>query len=87
MSFIIPILTFAVGVFVYRNSTPKVSLENISEHIWFYDGMNVEIESYAQLEFFDENGWYIGEPFEKREFFTNLDLEKNTTNLENYNSN
>lgn len=83
ISFIIPFLTFAAGVFIYRNSTPKVSLETISAHTWFYDGMNVEIESYAQLEFFDENGWSIGAPFEKKEVMTYLDLENNLTNIEN----
>ncbi len=44
--------------------------------------MYVEIETYAQLESYDENSWYIGEPFEKNEVWTNLDLEKNSTNLD-----
>ncbi len=48
--------------------------------------MSIEIETYAQLEFFDENIWYIGEPFEKRQIFTILDLEENTTDLEDLKS-
>lgn len=83
ISFFIPILTFFAGVCVYRLSTPKISLETISKYTSFYDEMQVEIETYAQLENFDENLWSIGEPFEKYEAMTFLNLENNSTNLEN----
>ena len=83
LSFIIPILTFGFGVYIYRISTPNVSLETISNYTQFYDGMNVEIETYAQLLFFDENDWSIGEMFEKPEAATYLNLENNPTNLAN----
>ncbi len=44
--------------------------------------MNVQIETFAQLESYDENSWYLGEPFEKKEVWTILDLEGNSTNLD-----
>jgi hypothetical protein len=74
IAFIAPILTFAIGVGIYRISVPNVSLETISEHTVFYDGMNVEIETYVQLTHFDENEWYLGEPFEKKQIFTWLKI-------------
>lgn len=86
LSFIIPILTFCAGVYIYRISTPKVSLETVSKYTTFYDEMNVEIETYAQLENAEENLWSIGEPFEKYEAWTFLNLENNTTYLENLSS-
>lgn len=42
----------------------------------------MEIETYIQLKGYDENDWYIGEPFEKKESMTSLNLEKNSTNLD-----
>lgn len=86
LSFIIPILTFCAGVYIYRISSPNVSLETVSKYTYFYDGINVEIETYAQLENFDGNSWTIGEPFEKYEAVTFLNLENNSTNLENLKS-
>ena len=82
LNLLIPILTFALGVGIYRVSSPKVSLEKISNYTFFYDGINVEIETYAQLTSYDKENWYIGEPYEKKEVFTNLDLENNSTNLD-----
>ncbi len=80
-AFIIPIITFCLGVFVYRNSTPKVSIETITKHTIFFDGMNVQIETYAQLEFIDEKVMYLGEPFEKYEAWTYLNDEETSINL------
>ncbi len=81
--FIIPIITFSLGVFVYRNSTPKVSIETLTKYTNFYDGMNVQIETYSQLEFIDEKVLYLGEPFEKYEAWTYLLTEDTSINLEN----
>jgi hypothetical protein len=82
LNLLIPILTFAFGVGVYRVSSPKVSLEKVSNYTFFYDGMNVEIETYAQLTTYDKDNWYIGEPYEKKEIFTDLDLENNSASLD-----
>jgi hypothetical protein len=75
------ILSFAIGVGIYRISSPTVSIETISNHTFFYNGMSVHLETYAQLESYDENLWYLGEPFEKKEVWTNLDLEQNSSDL------
>lgn len=83
LNLLFPILTFALGVGIYRVSSPAVSIQTITNYTSFYDGMNVEIETYVQLESYDENIWYIGEPFEKMEVRTSLDLEENSTNLDN----
>jgi hypothetical protein len=81
--FIIPIITFCLGVFVYRNSIPKVSIETLTKRTNFYNGMNVKIETYAQLEFIDEKVLYLGEPFEKYEAWTYLHTEESSINLDN----
>ncbi|HXH69558.1 MAG TPA: hypothetical protein VNI60_04340 [Pyrinomonadaceae bacterium] len=81
--FIIPIITFCLGVSVYRNSTPEVSIETITKHTSFYDGMNVQIKTYAQLESIDEKNLYSGEPFEKYEAWTYLHTEENSINIDN----
>jgi hypothetical protein len=86
LNLLIPILTFVIGVGIYRISSPNVSLAAISEYTFFYNGMNVQIETYAQLESYDGNSWYIGEPFEKQEVSTYLDLENNLTNLDTLHS-
>jgi hypothetical protein len=82
-AFIIPIITFCLGVFVYRNSIPKVSIETLTKRTNFYNGMNVQIETYAQLEFIDEKVLYLGEPFEKYEAWTYLHTEESSINLDN----
>ena len=81
LNLLIPLLTFTLGVGIYRIALPEVSIATISEYTFFYDGMNVQIETYAQLASYDENEWYLGEPFEKKEVFTHLNLENNSTNL------
>ena len=86
LNLLIPILTFVLGVGIYRVSSPNVSIQTITNYTLFYDGINVEIETYVQLESFDENIWYIGEPFEKMEVWTSLDLEKTSTNLDTLHS-
>lgn len=55
LSFIVPILTFCVGVYIYRISSPNVSLETVSKYTYFYNGMNVEIESYLQAVSYDDD--------------------------------
>ena len=86
LNLLFPILTFALGVGIYRVSSPAVSIQTITNYTSFYDGMNVEIETYIQLESLDEDTWYIGEPFEKMEVWTYLDLEKNSNNLDTLHS-
>lgn len=81
LNLLIPLLTFSLGVGIYRTASPAVSIAAITDYTFFYDGMNVQIETYAQLASYDENEWYLGEPFEKKEVFTQLDLENNSTNL------
>jgi hypothetical protein len=80
---IISIITFFLGVFVYRISTPKVSIETLTKSTNFYDGMNMQIETYAQLVFIDEKILYLGEPFRKYEACTYLHTEKSSINLDN----
>lgn len=80
--FFVALLTFALGIFIYRVSSPKVSLETISKYTAFYDGMNVTVETYAQLKSYDDKSWYIGEPSEKMEIWTNLDISNVHINLE-----
>ena len=82
-SFIIPIITFSLGVFIYRNSTPKVSIEALTNQTNFYDGMNMQIKTYAQLELTDEKVLYLGEPFEKYEAWTYINIKDSTINIEN----
>jgi len=86
LNLLIPLLTFTLGVGIYRIASPNVSIATISGYTFFYDGMNVKIQTYAQLASYDENEWYLGEPFEKKEVFTHLDLEKNSTNLDTLHS-
>lgn len=81
INLLIPVLTFTLGVGVYRISSPTVSIEMISDYTFFYNGMDVQIETYVQLASYDKNEWYLGEPFEKKEASTYLDLENNSTNL------
>ena len=79
---LIQILTFTIGVGIYRTVSPNISIATISEYTFFYDGMDVEIETYVQLKGYDKNDWYIGEPFEKKEVLTSLNLEQNSTDLD-----
>jgi hypothetical protein len=86
LNLLIPVLTFAIGVEIYKISSSNLSIQAISDYTSFYDGMNVQIETYAQLASYDEREWYLGEPFEKKELFTYLDLENNSTNLSSLHS-
>lgn len=82
LSLMIPILTFFIGVEVYRNVTPQVSLETITENTAFYDGMNVEIESYMQADEMDEDFWRLGQQFEKPEYWTFLNFDENISEID-----
>lgn len=82
LSLTIAILTFFIGVEVFRNSTPKVSLETITENTAFYDGMTVEIESYMQADDIDENLWRLGQQFEKAEYWTFLKFNENKSEID-----
>lgn len=81
LSLMMPILTFFIGVEVYRHSTPQVSLETVTENTAFYDGMNVEIESYMQAEEIDTNLWRLGQQFEKPEYWTFLNFDENKSEI------
>src|SRR5262245_46451125 len=83
---IISISTFSLGVFSSRvfssrESYPLVSLEEISRNSEYYDGKTVEIVTYAHLFEIDDKTLVIGEPYEKPESFTYLDLKENSLNL------
>jgi hypothetical protein len=83
LNLLIPILTFIIGVGIYRISTPNVSIETLTKYTAFYDGMNVQIETFAQVEPIDGKVLYLGEPFEKLEAWTYLHTEGNSLNLDN----
>ncbi len=78
---IISISTFCFGVLTAPNSYKQVSLEEITQNCKYYDGKRVEIITYAQIFRVDEESIIIGEPFEKNEIITFLDLEENSINL------
>ncbi len=82
LNLLIPLLTFAIGVGTYTSVSPNVSIETLAGYTSFYDGRDVEIETYAQLASYDENIWYIGDYSEKKGVLTYLDLEKNAINLD-----
>lgn len=86
LSLMMPILTFFIGVEVFRNATPKVSLETVTENTAFYDGMNVEIESYMQAEELDANLWRLGQQFEKPEYWTFLNFDENKSEIDSLKS-
>ncbi len=77
LNLLIPIVTFAFGIGIYRNSTPNVSLETISENTFFYDGLNVEIESYAQLWNADDDELFLKDYNNKTELLTHLKFSEN----------
>lgn len=83
LNLLIPILTFIVGVGIYRISTPNVSVVTLTNYTAFYEGMNVEVETYAQLQPFDSKLLYLGEPFEKPEVWTYVNTEENSLNIDN----
>lgn len=86
LSLMMPILTFFIGVEVFRNATPKVSLETVTENTAFYDGMTVEIESYMQAEEIDTNLWRLGQQFEKPEYWTFLNFDENKSEIDSLKS-
>lgn len=86
LSLMMPILTFFIGVEVFRNATPKVSLETVTENADFYDGMSVEIESYMQAEELDANLWRLGQQFEKPEYWTFLNFDENKSEIDSLKS-
>ncbi|HQU84710.1 MAG TPA: hypothetical protein PKY59_16345 [Pyrinomonadaceae bacterium] len=86
VSLIILILTFFIGVEVFRNSTPNLSLETISKDTAFYDGMNVEIESYIQFDGIDQDSWRLGQQFEKPEYWTFLKFDESKSDIESLKS-
>lgn len=61
LNFLITILTFALGIGIYRVSTPNVSLKTISDYTFFYDGTNVEIETYIQATGYDTDTLLLGD--------------------------
>ena len=81
LNLLIPVLTFALGIGVYRIALPTVSIETISDYTFFYNGRDVQIETYVKLRSPDGNVWYLGEPFSKNEAVVFLDLENNSTYL------
>lgn len=74
LNLLIPILTFALGIGIYRNAVPNVSLETISESMFFYDGLDVEIESYAQLWSVDDNELFLRDYNNRNELVTHLEF-------------
>ncbi|MCD9187583.1 MAG: hypothetical protein LUM44_14280 [Pyrinomonadaceae bacterium] len=86
LSLMMPILTFYIGVEVFRNAAPKVSLETVTENTDFYDGMTVEIESYMQAEEIDTNLWRLGQQFEKPEYWTFLNFDENKSEIDSLKS-
>ena len=81
LNLLIPVLTFAVGVGIYRFSIPAASLQNIANYTAFYDGVDVQIETYAQLADSDQNYFYLGDFDEKTKALFLLNTEKSSINL------
>jgi hypothetical protein len=75
---IISISTFFLGLFSARESYHPVSLEEITQNIDYYEGKSVEIVTYASLFDIEEKNLTIGEPYEKKEALTFLDLPPNS---------
>lgn len=86
LSLMMPILTFFIGVEVFRNATPKISLQTITENTDFYDGMSVEIESYMQADEIDGKIWRLGQQFEKPEYWTFLNFDENKSEIDSLKS-
>lgn len=81
LNLIIPILTFVVGVGIYRFSIPNSSLNNIANYTTLYDGVDVQIETYAQLADTESEYYYLGDFDTKTKALFLLDTEKSSTNL------
>ena len=79
---IILLITFFVGISSVPKSYPLISLEEISKNSEYYDGKKVEITTYMYLDRFDQKDFMIGEPYEKYESNTSLDLNENLVNLD-----
>ncbi len=79
---ILSILTFAFGVFIYRISSPNVSMVTLTNYTAFYDGKEIETETYIQVESLNGKYFYLGEPFEKPEAWVYLNTEGTNINLD-----
>jgi len=73
-------VAFGIGVIGTYRIAEKTNLEKITADIDHYDGRRVEIETYAQLDSF-ENEWFVGEQFEKREAFTYLNVSDDSPSI------
>jgi hypothetical protein len=74
----IALVTFAIGTSIGSDWAPKTTLEEISKDTPYYDGRMVQVESYVAFEAIgiDFSLWTLGEPFEKPEITTVLDMQK-----------
>ena len=79
---LISISTFFIGLFSVSESYPIVSLADVTEDSEYYDGKTVEIITFARIYDLEDKKIIIGEPYEKPEAFTSLDLKENSINLD-----
>ena len=66
------LITFVIGFSFAYTPVIKTSLEEISAKIEAYEGRLVEVETYAAFD--DVLDWRYGEPFEKAERWTSVEL-------------
>lgn len=78
--FLVAFTTFVIGTILsYERATPT-TLEEISRHIDQFEGRLVEVETFAQNE--EVVGWTIGEPFDKYERMTFIELRNSSSDLD-----
>ena len=83
VNILVALLTFAIGVSMCGLFVTHTSIEDISKDSASYNGRIVEIESYLSLNSRENDGqeWMLGEPFEKPEAWTYLDIKTDTSLL------
>lgn len=78
---LIAAIAFAIGSIAGSSTYVHTSLEEITQNPSAFDGKLVEVETFAQLELVFDNEWTLGEPFEKQEVFTFLQLSATPRSL------
>jgi hypothetical protein len=71
---VVTLLAFLVGVLATGGVTTLTTLEVVSREIEQFEGRRVTVETYATYD--NISGWAVGEPFEKPERYTSLELEE-----------
>lgn len=78
---LIAAIAFAVGSIAGSSAYVHTSLAEITQNPSAFNGKLVEVETFAQLDLVFDKEWTLGEPFEKREVFTFLELSNTPRSL------